>query len=166
MPPKLIVIVLIVASSHWSWVVADSDSTLNYSEEQPELAPYSLPVTERLGKAILKATEELNISVFEFYSLRGMKFHTKQTTQLTAVSGNAWRLDFVAVPDNAISTLVSQNTLETTKGPNGKLLPIPELVIRLKEDVKKADPTGNNLKRIRQFEDEVKKASVRIWSVD
>jgi hypothetical protein len=157
---KIVFLIVVLISACLS---ASEESELPRREKQPEFYHYCLPVSSRVERIIRLVTDEMKINVFEFFALRGMNFYSATTTKLIVDSDDNWRLEFTAVPDVAIVVLLTQNTLETTKGEDKRLVSEQEMAKRIIEAIRNADPAGKNLERIRRFESEIRKVSERIW---
>jgi hypothetical protein len=147
-------------------VKAREESILKSGNKHPEVVHYCIPVSGRVARVINSVSNELKISLREFFALRGMNLHSEGTTKLIKDSEDRWRLEFVAVPDVALAILLTQSTLETTKDQDNKLLSEPKLIKRLVEGIRESDPAGDNLNRMRRFEEEIKKASLRVWPLN
>lgn len=127
---------------------------------------YCIPISGRVARVINSVTDEMKISIHEFFALRGMNLHSPSTTKLIKISDEDWKLEFVAVPDVAIVVLLTQSTLETAKNENRRLLAESEMINRIRKGIRELDPTGENLKRLRLYQEEIRKASTRVRPPD
>ncbi len=135
--------------------------------DAPEFIHYCIPVNSLIAQAIESANAEMKIDLEEFFYLNSCSPHSEETTKLIKDSNNRFRLDFIAVADNAYSILLCLNRMEGLQINSEKTNPkyIKELASAIVKETKRNGNFENDLGKLRKVKALQKEIAAKVWSV-
>lgn len=127
---------------------------------------YSIPVSDVVANALITASKDLEIELYEFFYLSSCAVHSKVTTKLIKDNDRVWRLDFVSSPDNSYLVFLWLNRAEGFRMNQNQIKPLNsrELAEILKKEIKNNKSYDVDLKKLRRVELLQKEISEKVWS--